>query len=270
MQRILTSLVGIPLVLAVIFWVPAEMALVIYLLAFWWAAREFVPMARSSVPSAPVQAVLWLIPLAVVAGYLSLRQTPSGVSPGLWLLAGTGLIVAAASCVTLFSSVELREGLASIGILSFATPYFAVPALSLYLLQSIDPWLVVLLLGIVWLGDSAAYFVGSRFGRRKLAPRVSPNKSWEGASASLAAGILAAAVWGLFRLEGLSVELLAVAAVTSVAAQIGDLVESLVKRGAGVKDSSNLLPGHGGLYDRLDAMMLSTPVFVVGLRLLSL
>ena len=172
--------------------------------------------------------------------------------------------------IVLLSATEVRDGLVAVGILAFATPYFALPPVGLYRLQAADPWLVVALLAMVWLGDTAAYYVGRSLGRRRLAPATSPNKTWEGAAASLLAGIAAAAVWSLARLGEVPAGWLLVAAATCVAAQLGDLVESLVKRGAGVKDSSNVLPGHGGFYDRLDAMMLSTPVFLIGVWILGL
>jgi phosphatidate cytidylyltransferase len=96
-----------------------------------------------------------------------------------------------------------------------------------------------------------------------MAPVVSPKKSWEGAAAGLAVSLLATVAWGCWRLGGVDFELLAIGVLTAVASQLGDLVESLLKRGAGVKDSGGLLPGHGGLYDRLDAMLFAAPVMLL-------
>jgi phosphatidate cytidylyltransferase len=137
--------------------------------------------------------------------------------------------------------------------------------LSLYHLHRLDPWLVVALLALVACGDSAAFFVGSWIGRHKMAPRVSPNKSWEGAVASWLAAVTAVGVWAWYYHGAVEPGWLIAAAVTAPAAQLGDLVESLVKRGAGVKDSSDVLPGHGGIYDRLDALLLAAPVFALAL-----
>jgi phosphatidate cytidylyltransferase len=101
-----------------------------------------------------------------------------------------------------------------------------------------------------------------------MAPRISPNKSWEGALAALATAVAATAVFAAWRLGEISPLLLGLAVVTSAAAQLGDLVESCFKRAAGVKDSGTLLPGHGGMLDRLDAMLFAAPVWWLGLRLL--
>ena len=112
------------------------------------------------------------------------------------------------------------------------------------------------------------FVAGRSFGRHLLAPRVSPKKTWEGSVAGFAGSLLATAAWCQIRLGETPPALLVLAAVTAVVAQLGDLVESLFKRGAGVKDSSTVLPGHGGFYDRLDAMLLAAPVFAVGLWLI--
>lgn len=120
---------------------------------------------------------------------------------------------------------------------------------------------------IVWAGDIAAYFVGLAFGRHKLAPKVSPGKSWEGAAAGLvasaAAGAGAAAAFGISVAGGLLL-----GSMISLAAQIGDLFESAIKRRAGVKDSGGLLPGHGGVLDRFDAVFFAAPVAYAALTVL--
>ena len=134
--------------------------------------------------------------------------------------------------------------------------------------ENIPLFVGVLLLAIVWLGDSGAYYIGKTWGRHKLAPRVSPNKTWEGSIASTAAGLLAAAVWSYWRLGEVDGWILLLAGLVSIAAQIGDLVESLLKRGAGVKDSGQILPGHGGMLDRMDALLFAAPVMWLGVELL--
>ena len=169
--------------------------------------------------------------------------------------------------VLLFSRTPLEETLPALGILGFGIPYFALPIAALHRLQEIDPWVVFLLMAIVWLGDTAAYYVGSRMGRHTMAPTISPKKSWEGAAAGFITGLVAAAVWSALRLDSIDPLVLAVAALTAVAAQIGDLVESMIKRGAGVKDSGTVLPGHGGVLDRLDAMLFAAPVLLFSLWL---
>jgi phosphatidate cytidylyltransferase len=142
-------------------------------------------------------------------------------------------------------------------------------------------WLLYLLL-VVWAGAIFAYFVGRSLGRHLMAPRVSPKKTWEGAAASLAASLLIGillfshalqisslllrmgmidrrdGLFGLERPDFWPIILLTIA--VNMAAQLGDLVESLIKRGAGVKDSGTILPGHGGMLDRIDALLFAAPV----------
>jgi phosphatidate cytidylyltransferase len=129
------------------------------------------------------------------------------------------------------------------------------------LLRAINPWWLVFGLVVSWIGDTGAYYVGRRYGRRKLAPRVSPGKTWEGAVASAVVSALAG-VLALPRLiPGVGfVEALVLALAANIAGQFGDLAESAIKRGAGVKDSGTLLPGHGGLLDRVDSSMFALPV----------
>lgn len=136
-------------------------------------------------------------------------------------------------------------------------------------LQPHGEWLILFLLGLVAAADIGAYFSGRQFGRRKLAPAVSPGKSWEGFWGGLACSlILAVLCWWLLWPQAISLPaLLAVTALTALASVLGDLLESMVKRERGVKDSSNLLPGHGGVMDRLDSLSAAAPVFALGLLL---
>lgn len=264
LNRILTTLVAAPAAVAIVLALSPEMVFFCALAVFFWAAIEFVKMAQLYAPSAPIGALLILFPIASLLTFRFSSLHPDPAQAGLRLFAAYFLLAFVAALCVLLARAEMRDGLPAIGILAFATPYFAVPPLALFHLETIDPWLVIALLAIVWLGDTAAYFIGSWFGRHKLAPAVSPNKTWEGAAASLLAAVLTAVVWSQLRLGRLEVGLLLVAAATSIGAQVGDLVESMVKRGVGVKDSSNVLPGHGGFYDRLDALILAAPVFLMG------
>ena len=264
-RRLLTTAIGAPLVLLAVYHLPGDLFFALFLLAFSWAAFEFVQIARSYAPSAPHGGTLPLIALSAVGTFWALRQGLTGEPLALWVVALGGVLVTLASCSVLLSGVEVREGLTAIGIVAFAVPYFSLPPVAFYHLQQTDPWLVLLLFAIVWLGDTAAFFFGGWLGKNKLAPVTSPNKTWEGSLAGLLAAVLATVVWSWLRLGHQMPLLLALAVVTSVAAQLGDLVESMIKRGAGVKDSSQVLPGHGGFFDRLDALLLSTPLFVTGL-----
>lgn len=132
-------------------------------------------------------------------------------------------------------------------------------------------WLLLFTVALVAAADIGAYFAGTNFGRRKLAPQVSPGKSWEGFAGGLVASLLLVLiVWALVWRERFELpELLAVVAVTVLGSVCGDLLESMLKRQRGVKDSSNLLPGHGGVLDRLDSLSAAVPIFALGLLLMS-
>jgi phosphatidate cytidylyltransferase len=140
--------------------------------------------------------------------------------------------------------------------------------LSAFYLRAINPhWLLFAFL-LCWAGDTAAYYVGKNFGRHKLAPVISPGKTWEGAIASVAGGVLAGAIYAYYLIPAAPLGwVLIVAAAGNVAGQIGDLVESAYKRWGGVKDSGSSLPGHGGWLDRIDSSLLAIPVVYAILRL---
>ena len=141
-------------------------------------------------------------------------------------------------------------------------------------LRSIHPSLLIAVLGTVWVSDTAAYFAGRRFGRRKLAPSISPGKTWEGVAGALAAVGIYALAWAGLGAPGHTSAwpaamrvavtwILPVLLGLAVVGMIGDLFESLIKRQAGVKDSGTLLPGHGGILDRIDAPVAMLPLAVL-------
>jgi phosphatidate cytidylyltransferase len=267
MKRLLTSAIGVPLVLAAVFllkgwWFFAFIALVVE-----GAAWEFAAILRVRAPRAPLWLLLVLAPLAAWGLSFALTDPIDVRTLRLLLYAAALLLSVGLGTLILLSRTPLEETLPALGAFGFGVPYFAAAASSIHLLQRTDPWLTFLLMAIVWLGDTAAYYVGSRIGRHKMAPVISPKKSWEGAVASFVVAVGAAAVWDIWRRGGLEPGLLAAAAATAVAAQIGDLVESMIKRGAGVKDSGSILPGHGGMLDRMDAMLFAAPVLLLGLWL---
>jgi phosphatidate cytidylyltransferase len=121
------------------------------------------------------------------------------------------------------------------------------------------PPLLLFALVITWVGDSTAYFAGRAIGKHALAPHLSPKKTWEGTVASFVGSLIVAVVFARFMTVPLP-HLLGMAAVGNVAGQVGDLLESAYKRSAGIKDSGSLLPGHGGVLDRIDALVLAIPV----------
>lgn len=267
--RVLTGLVIVAVALVVVLVLPFEIASLIFSLVLFGALVEFVAITRMVLPSAPLRSLYVWVPLFTLAGAYYLRLPGVQLSAmGLFGLL-TCLTLAVAGTV-LFSRTEMKDSIGALGVLAFALPYFALPQLAFFWLIESDRWLVLLLIALVGMGDSLAYFVGRAWGKHRLAPVVSPKKSWEGAAGGLLASVLTAAVWAWCRFDAVDPRYLLVAAATAVVGQVGDLVESLVKRSAGVKDSSGLLPGHGGLYDRLDALLLATPAFALFLWLLGL
>jgi phosphatidate cytidylyltransferase len=172
------------------------------------------------------------------------------------------LFVLGVAVLTLWTRRPLVEGLPAAGISSSGLLLVAFPltyAVRLHGLGTEGPVLLLFALVITWVGDSAAYFVGRAVGKHALAPHLSPKKTWEGTAASLVASLLVAAVFGRWLSAPLP-HLLAMGAAGNVAGQVGDLLESAYKRSAGVKDSGGLLPGHGGILDRIDALILAIPV----------
>jgi phosphatidate cytidylyltransferase len=126
-------------------------------------------------------------------------------------------------------------------------------------------WFLFMLV-IPWVCDSAAYFGGKALGKHKFAPAISPKKTWEGAVSGMIFSVIAGLVFALTLLKNENIWfVLVVALLDGIFAQFGDLIESLIKRGAGVKDSSNLIPGHGGLFDRTDSLLVSAVIVFVSL-----
>jgi phosphatidate cytidylyltransferase len=167
-----------------------------------------------------------------------------------------------ATAIVLGSKRPMVETLPALGISASGLLLVAFPltfAVRMHGRAPIGPALLLFTLVITWAGDSAAYFVGRAFGRHPLAPHLSPKKTWEGSIASLLGSLLVGAAFGRALYAPLEV-LLLMAAVGNIAGQAGDLLESAYKRSAGVKDSGGLLPGHGGMLDRIDALILAVPV----------
>jgi phosphatidate cytidylyltransferase len=172
------------------------------------------------------------------------------------------LFVLGLAALTLWSKRALVEALPAAGISASSLLLVAFPlsfAVRLHGVASLGPKLLLFVLMITWVGDTVAYFVGRTIGKHPFAPQLSPKKTWEGGTASFAGSLLVGFVFS--RWVGIAVpQMLAMAAVGNVAGQMGDLLESAYKRSAGVKDSGTLLPGHGGILDRIDALILAIPV----------
>lgn len=265
MKRILTALVLIPLVLLLVFLGPRwqwlfELAVaVVAALAGW----EYMGMAERSGAHPPRVAVV----VALLALFFVNFEWPDRTAAFFGLLS-LGLIV----YCTFFRPVAemMADSAASIFCLLYTG--FTLLALPTLHGQANGASLVTFLFCVVWAGDVAALYIGRAWGRHRLAPSLSPNKSWEGSLGSVAGSLLAALLLVLLSglLQSHDIALLSypddlsywllLAAVVNVAAQIGDLAESALKRSAGVKDSGSLLPGHGGVLDRIDALLLAAPV----------
>ena len=264
MKRLVTAAVAVPLMLAGIFYLPNLLFFVVILVAVLWASVEYVDLMAPQAPAAPRWLVLLFVPPAAAAAAWIL--TPGANPPAEAVLLVGGLFFGVGlGTLVLLSGGPPDQAVRALGIVGFGVPYFAFPIAAMVVLQRVDPWLVLLLCAIVWLGDTAAYYFGSAFGTHRMAPIVSPKKSWEGAAASLVTAVVAAVIWCWWREGRIDGPLIAVAAAVAVASQLGDLVESLLKRGAKVKDSGSVFPGHGGVLDRIDAMLFGAPVLLAGL-----
>jgi len=147
--------------------------------------------------------------------------------------------------------------ISSAGLLFVALPFSYI--VRIYEIEHMGRELVLFTLALVWAGDIFAYFVGQALGRLPMAPALSPKKTWEGAFANVL-GSLAVAIFFAKWMQVDAAALLITAALANIAGQAGDLIESAYKRGAVVKDSSSLLPGHGGMLDRIDSLILASPV----------
>jgi phosphatidate cytidylyltransferase len=178
------------------------------------------------------------------------------------------LFVLGIAALTLWTKRPLVEALPAAGISASGLLLVAFPlsyAVRLHAIPVRGPQLLLFAMVIIWVGDTAAYFVGRSIGRHPLAPHLSPKKTWEGTIASFVGSMIVAFAFARFMTVPpfMTVplpHLLGMAAVGNVAGQVGDLLESAYKRSAGIKDSGSLLPGHGGVLDRIDALILAIPV----------
>jgi phosphatidate cytidylyltransferase len=259
-QRVITALVLAPLVLLVIFWLPhvaTAAVLAVLVLAGAWEWSAFAGFTRYSAKLlysgfvGSCLAALWLF--GEQRGELD-RLLDAAV---VWWLVAALWIAAAPAHVN-------RVAAALAGILVLVPVWLA-----LVRLHALHPELMLYLLLLVVAADVGAYFAGRRFGRNKLAPRVSPGKTWEGVIGGLAAAAVLAIV-GIWWFEVSPLPFMILCMVVVVASIIGDLTESLFKRHVGLKDSGTLLPGHGGVLDRVDSVTAAAPVFLIGLERLGL
>jgi len=274
MRRVLTSLVLAALVALAVFLLPPRWFLLFLLLLAELGALELARIGRAWAPDAPLRALLVILPLLVVllAACLdpSFLLLSSDLETRFAPLLVAFLLAPLAALVVLFGGTPVGQAIPALGALVFGSLYLALPVVSCWRLQQMDPWLLVLLLLMVAANDTFAFYTGRTFGRTKMTPVVSPNKTWVGSGAGFAAGVAATALWSWWRLGELGGGWLLLGAVVAAAAQCGDLVESMLKRGAGLKDSGRLLPGHGGILDRADSFLFAAPVLLLGLAVMAL
>jgi phosphatidate cytidylyltransferase len=264
-QREISAGIAIPVVAAVLWFAPPYVFGAVAALLGLATLYEFYHLAESTGLPVPKWLAL-LLSAAVLAAAAVPAPSPSGVVVG-----GSIFFLAALfAAVELVADVPLPRALAGTGaaLLGFALvvlPFCGLMWLDRTSMPGAEPKfgarLVFFLLAVIWSCDSFAYYVGKNFGRRRLAPEVSPKKTVEGAFGGLAGSVLVSAVAAsIFLKEFRPVEAAIVGGLASTAGQIGDLVESMIKRGAGVKDSGQFLPGHGGFYDRVDSILFAVPV----------
>lgn len=257
--RIITAVIMLCLFLAAVLYLPAVFWMVLLLALTVTGSWEWSRLARFSAR----HSIIYLLLTATLGGELlylldrAVNMNPFSHSFSSFYLASLvfwGLIVP----YLLKSRYAIRNRmlLALTGWLVLLPTSFA-----LYQLRAIDPIVLLGFMATVWISDTAAYFAGRAFGKHKLAPNISPGKTWEGVAGALGAVFIYALLWTHFAGEETQPKfLIPVLLIIAVLGIIGDLFESLMKRQAGLKDSGNILPGHGGILDRIDALTSTLPV----------
>jgi phosphatidate cytidylyltransferase len=272
MKRVLTAAVLAPLVLLAVFRAPLWLFALLVAAVIFLALHEYLAITEAA-GIKPFRWLTYVVSLLPIVAFWIVKVPDFAV-----LVLAIPVIFG----VPLVFRADLRNGLASAAASAFGVLYIGLSLECLIQLRAFpqEQALVIFVLFSVWAGDIAAYYVGRNLGKHKLAPLVSPKKSWEGAIASVVGSVVVAILF--FHFRGQIDELfgaprysvratsgfltvpwphaIALGTITNVAAQFGDLFESAVKRGAGVKDSGALLPGHGGVLDRIDALLFAIPV----------
>ena len=285
-KRIATAVVLIPIVLVLILRAPVSVLAIVAGAVAMLTIHEFLKLTESY----GVQP-LWMLTYTFCGIFFLLLALNMGNEKPLLSTAVFVYCLGFAAAIAPFifltramKDADLSAGYPAAAASVFAFTYIALPMGMLVQLrqQWAGAFYLLYLLLVVWAGDIFAYFVGKSIGRHLMAPRISPKKTWEGAAASLAGSLgvgwllfhyalpISSALlsWGLIqRRDGLFgleqpeiAPVILLTVVLNIAAQLGDLVESLIKRGANVKDSGSILPGHGGMLDRIDALLFAAPV----------
>ena len=267
-SRVLTAVILLALFLLALFALPVSGWTVLVILLVLQGASEWARLARLTGREANL---FWMLTLLMMLGLVWFDATHSSgqqTLPHLLVYAVSALLWLIIVPTWLMTAWKVRHPL----LMALTGWAVLIPTgLAMLDLRVISPWLLLFVMGLVWVADISAYFAGRRFGKNKLAPSISPGKTWEGvAGAMLGVSLYVVLVWGYSpyfdRREVLPILLLASWWWVGLAV-IGDLFESAIKRQAGVKDSGTLLPGHGGLLDRIDALTSTLPLAALALLL---
>ena len=262
--RILTAIVALPLFLSAlfflqdIFWATLLLALTVI------GSREWSQLARFSVRN-----TIFFMLLTTLAGGELLFQLSESVKVDAYSSDPMWIYILSSAFWIVCAPLYLKQ------LFLVKSPYIWMligwmlllpTCLALYQLRAISPLLLLGFMATIWISDTAAYFTGRSFGKHKLAPTISPNKTWEGVAGALIAVLIYGLIWDFWlNEESLAAKLLPLLLLMAILGIIGDLYESLIKRYANVKDSGNILPGHGGILDRIDALTSSLPFAILAL-----
>jgi len=258
-KRFLAALVAIPILLALTFWAPIGLFEAVVAAVLLWSLHELYRMVDKS-PFHPMALPGFLATTLLLA---SVSGEPFGF--GFREAASLSLILIGSSYLA--SGRALKPALSVLAITVFGAFYIgALGSYVLLLRRLVDgPWILLFLFVATWAVDTGGYFAGKSLGRHKMSPLVSPNKTWEGLAGGFVMCVLALAALSnwvpVVRAWGLGpVALALLALLFTLGGQAGDLVESLMKRSLDVKDSGSVLPGHGGMLDRIDSLLFNAPL----------
>lgn len=257
--RILTAALILPLFLAALLYLPEILWAALLLTLIVIGALEWCKLAKFSTKNMTIFLTLTTLlggELLFLLSEAILHDPYTPIFIGLYALSFTFWLVGAP--LLLKTGYSVRNPLA---IMLMGWLVLLPTCLALYQLRAISPFILLGLMATIWISDTAAYFTGRSFGKHKLAVNISPGKTWEGVIGALIVVLIYALIWNhLTEDKFLSLFLVPLLLVLVFFGVIGDLLESLLKRQAGVKDSGNILPGHGGILDRIDALTSTLPV----------
>jgi phosphatidate cytidylyltransferase len=283
LKRVLTAVVLIPIVLLLVLRAPVPVLAFVAGVVALLAIHELLKLAEGYKIRPLYTPTYIFVGLFFLLIAVSPEPTPALSTSGFAFIA----VCAAALAPFVFLAIAMRRNELSSAfpaamVAAFAFVYIALPMASLVQLR--EQWegsfFLLYLLLLVWAGDILAYFIGKALGTHRMSPRVSPKKTWEGAVASVIASVAVGMLMAHYAVpisrgllharlieqrDGVFTEprllpIVLLSILLNIAAQLGDLVESLIKRGAGAKDSGAILPGHGGMFDRIDALLFAAPV----------